>query len=115
MGRCMALPPHRSPPGSAARTPGHVLWRVPDGDLFALSVAQACPPPDRVISAEVGEEEAVLACLDEGLCHDATSAVLGKFDRPAAEGPEPTVVGDDAGSRRKAGDRNATKISVRQR
>lgn len=55
--------------GIAARTSGQVLWCVTRADLFAPALSQAGLHPDRVIYAEVGDEKAVLACMEEGLRH----------------------------------------------
>lgn len=67
--------------GIAARASGQVLWCVTRRDLFAPSLAQAGLHPDRVIFAEVGEEKAVLACMEEGLRHGGLSAVVGELTR----------------------------------
>lgn len=67
--------------GIAARTSGQVLWCVTRADLFAPSLAQAGLHPDRVIYAEVGDEKAVLACMEEGLRHGGLSAVVGEVAR----------------------------------
>ena len=67
--------------GIAARTPGQVLWCVTRADLFAPSLAQAGLHPDRVIYAEVGDEKAVLTCMEEGLRHGGLSAVVGEVAR----------------------------------
>ncbi|MFA7441262.1 MAG: damage-inducible protein [Sphingomonadaceae bacterium] len=67
--------------GIAARTSGQVLWCVTRGDLFAPSLAQAGLHPDRVIHAEVGDDKAVLACMEEGLRHGGLSAIVGEVAR----------------------------------
>ncbi len=67
--------------GIAARTSGQVLWCVTRADLFAPALAQAGLHPDRVIYAEVGDEKAVLACMEEGLRHGGLSAVVGEVAR----------------------------------
>lgn len=67
--------------GIAARTSGQILWCVTRTDLFAPSLAQAGLHPDRVIYAEVGDEKAVLACMEEGLRHGGLSAVVGELGR----------------------------------
>lgn len=67
--------------GIAARTSGQVLWCVTRADLFAPSLAQAGLHPDRVIYADVGDEKAVLACMEEGLRHGGLSAVVGELAR----------------------------------
>ncbi len=67
--------------GIAARTSGQVLWCVTRRDLFAPALAQAGLHPDRVIYAEVGDEKAVLACMEEGLRHGGLAAVVGELAR----------------------------------
>lgn len=67
--------------GIAARTAGPVLWCVTRADLFAPALAQAGLHPDRVLYAEVGDEKAVLACMEEGLRHGGLSAVVGEVAR----------------------------------
>lgn len=67
--------------GIAARTGGQVLWCVTRADLFAPSLAQAGLHPDRVIYAEVGDDKAMLACMEEGLRHGGLSAVVGEVAR----------------------------------
>ncbi|HWV02098.1 MAG TPA: damage-inducible protein [Devosia sp.] len=67
--------------GIAARTSGQVLWCVTRRDLFAPALAQAGLHPDRVIYAEVGDEKAVLACMEEGLRHGDLAAVVGELAR----------------------------------
>jgi protein ImuA len=67
--------------GIAARTSGQVLWCVTRADLFAPALSQAGLHPDRVIYAEVGDEKAVLACMEEGLRHGGLSAVVGELAR----------------------------------
>lgn len=67
--------------GIATRTSGQVLWCMRRADLFAPSLAQAGLHPDRVIYVEVGDEKAVLACMEEGLRHGGLSAVVGEVAR----------------------------------
>ena len=67
--------------GIAARTSGQILWCVTRADLFAPALSQAGLHPDRVIYAEVGDEKAVLACMEEGLRHGGLSAVVGELAR----------------------------------
>ncbi|MBV2149950.1 damage-inducible protein [Sphingobium sp. AS12] len=67
--------------GIAARTSGQVLWCVTRRDLFAPALAHAGLHPDRVLYAEVGDEKAVLACMEEGLRHGGLSAVVGELAR----------------------------------
>lgn len=67
--------------GIAAQTGGQVLWCVTRADLFAPSLAQVGLHPDRVIYAEVGDDKAMLACMEEGLRHGGLSAVVGEVVR----------------------------------
>jgi protein ImuA len=64
--------------GIAARTRGKVLWCVTRQDLFAVALAQAGLPPDRVIYVEAGDEKSVLACFEEGLRHGGLGAVVAE-------------------------------------
>lgn len=65
--------------GIAARTTGQILWCVKRCDVFAPSLAQVGLHPDRLIYAEVGDEKAVMACMEEGLRHGGLSAVVGEL------------------------------------
>jgi protein ImuA len=67
--------------GIAARTKGQVLWCVTRQDLFAPGIAQAGLAPDRVIYVEAGDEEAVLACFEEGLRHGGLGGVVAEVGR----------------------------------
>ena len=67
--------------GIAARSGGPVLWCVARQDLFAPALAQAGLPPDRIVYAEAGNEEAVLACFEEGLRHNGLGAVVAELSR----------------------------------
>jgi protein ImuA len=73
--------------GIAARTRGRVLWCVNHSfkawpDLFAPALAQAGLEPDRVIYVEAGDEQAVLACFEEGLRqHSGVGAVVAEVAR----------------------------------
>ncbi|MDE2583664.1 MAG: damage-inducible protein [Rhodospirillales bacterium] len=55
--------------GLLARAPGPVLWVLERADLFAPGLAAVGLAPGRVIYAEAGRVEAVLASLEEGLRH----------------------------------------------
>jgi len=69
--------------GIAARRTGTVLWALSRPDLFAPGLAQAGLPPDRVIYAECGRDEEVLAVMEEGLRHGGLAAVVGEVGRVA--------------------------------
>jgi protein ImuA len=65
----------------AARRPGIVLWALARRDLFAPALAGAGLPPDRVLYAECGGDEDVLAVMEEGLRHGDLAAVVGEVGR----------------------------------
>ena len=67
----------------AARRPGIVLWALARRDLFAPGLAGAGLPPDRVLYAECGNDEDVLAVMEEGLRHGGLAAVVGEVGRAA--------------------------------
>lgn len=67
--------------GIAARTRGKVLWVVTRRDLFAPALAQAGLHPDRLIHVEAGDEQALLACFEEGLRHGGPGAVVAETAR----------------------------------
>lgn len=67
--------------GIAARTRGKVLWVVTRRDLFAPAIAQAGLHPDRLIHVEAGDEQALLACFEEGLRHGGLGAVVAETAR----------------------------------
>jgi protein ImuA len=67
--------------GIAARRTGTVLWALSRPDLFAPGLAQAGLPPDRIIYAECGRDEEVLAVMEEGLRHGGLAAVVGEVGR----------------------------------
>lgn len=69
--------------GIAARTQGRVLWCVARPDLFAPALAQVGLGADRVIYVEAGDEQAVLACFEEGLRHGGLGAVVAELARLA--------------------------------
>jgi protein ImuA len=67
--------------GIAARRPGTVLWTLARRDLFAPGLACGGLPPNRVLYAEAGSDEDVLAVMEEGLRHGGLAAVVGEARR----------------------------------
>jgi protein ImuA len=70
--------------GIAARRAGGrgtVLWAFRRRDLFAPGLAQAGLAPGRLIYAECGRDEDVLAVMEEGLRHRGLAAVVGEVGR----------------------------------
>jgi protein ImuA len=67
----------------AARRPGIVLWALARRDLFAPGLAAAGLAPDRILYAECGRDEDVLAAMEEGLRHGGLAAVVGEVGRAA--------------------------------
>lgn len=67
--------------GIAARTTGPILWCMTRPDLFFPALAQAGLHPDRVIFAEAGKEEDILATMEEGLDYGGLGAVVGELVR----------------------------------
>jgi protein ImuA len=65
----------------AARRAGQVLWALARRDLFAPGLAGAGLPPDRILYAECGRDEDVLAVMEEGLRHGGLAAVVGEARR----------------------------------
>ena len=65
----------------AARRPGTVLWALARRDLFAPGLARVGLAPDRVLYAECGRDEDVLAVMEEGLRHGGLAAVVGEAAR----------------------------------
>lgn len=65
----------------AARRPGIVLWALARRDLFAPGLAGAGLAPDRLLYAECGRDEDVLAVMEEGLRHGGLAAVVGEVSR----------------------------------
>jgi protein ImuA len=65
----------------AARRPGIVLWALGSRDLFAPGLAGAGLAPDRLLYAECGRDEDVLAVMEEGLRHGGLAAVVGEVGR----------------------------------
>lgn len=68
---------------AARRGSGTVLWALPRFDLFAPGLALAGLGPDRVLYAECGRDEEVLAVMEEGLRHGGLDAVIGEVGRAA--------------------------------
>lgn len=64
--------------GIAARTKGKVLWCISRPDLFAPALALVGLLPDRVIYVEAGDDQTILACMEEGLRHGGLGAVVGE-------------------------------------
>jgi protein ImuA len=70
--------------GIAARRAGDsgtVLWALGRRDLFAPALAQVGLGPRRLIQAECGRDEDVLAVMEEGLRHGGIAAVVGEIGR----------------------------------
>ena len=67
----------------AARRPGTVLWALRRRDLFAPGLALVGLAPERVLYAECGGDEDVLAVMEEGLRHGGLAAVVGEARRAA--------------------------------
>ncbi|HEY0111793.1 MAG TPA: protein ImuA [Allosphingosinicella sp.] len=67
----------------AARREGVVLWALARRDLFAPGLAGAGLAPDRLLYAECGRDEDVLAVMEEGLRHGGLAAVVGEVGRAA--------------------------------
>lgn len=67
--------------GIAARRPGTVLWALRRPDLFAPGLALAGLAPDRLLYAECGRDEDVLAVMEEGLRHGGLAAMVGEAGR----------------------------------
>jgi protein ImuA len=62
---------------------GQVLWALSRRDLFAPGLALAGLTPDRLIYAECGNDEEVLAVVEEGVRHGSLAAVVGEAGRLA--------------------------------
>jgi protein ImuA len=60
---------------------GTVLWALTRRDLFAPGLALAGLPPERLLQAECGHDEDVLAVMEEGLRHGGLAAVVGEVGR----------------------------------
>ena len=69
---------------AARRGGGTVLWAMGSRrDLFAPGLALAGLPPARLIFAECGRDEDVLAAMEEGLRHGGLAAVVGEIGSAA--------------------------------
>jgi protein ImuA len=60
---------------------GTVLWAIRSRDLFAPALAGAGLHQDRVIYAEAGDDDAILAVLEEGVRHGGLAGVVGEITR----------------------------------
>ena len=60
---------------------GTVLWALARRDLFAPGLARVGLAPDRILYAECGRDEDVLAVMEEGLRHGGLAAVVGEVRR----------------------------------
>ncbi len=90
--------------GIAARaSAGPVLWAVTRFDLYAPGLEQAGLPPDRVIFAQAGNDQELLAVMEDALRHGSLAAVIGEARRvdmtasrrlqlAAAEGRTPALL-----------------------
>jgi protein ImuA len=67
----------------AARREGIVLWALARRDLFAPGLAAIGLHPGRILYAECGRDEDVLAVMEEGLRHGGLAAVVGEVARAA--------------------------------
>ena len=67
----------------AARREGVVLWALARRDLFAPALAAVGLSPERVLYAECGRDEDVLAVMEEGLRHGRLAAVVAEIGRAA--------------------------------
>src|SRR3954454_15327832 len=65
----------------AARREGMVLWALARRDLFAPALQQSGLAPERLLYAECGRDEEVLAVMEEGLRHGGLAAVVGEAAR----------------------------------
>lgn len=64
--------------GLMARMEGTVLWCRRHPDLFAPALARSGLPTERVIFADAGDEDGVLAAMEEGLRHPGLAGVVGE-------------------------------------
>jgi protein ImuA len=78
---------------------GQVLWALARRDLFAPGLAQAGLAPDRLIYAECGRDEEVLAVVEEGLRARSLAAVVGEVARlPLAAGRRLQLAAEEGGT-----------------
>jgi protein ImuA len=83
----------------AARLAGPVLWALTRRDLFAPGLAQAGLAPDRLLYAECGRDEDVLAVMEEGLRHGGLAAVVGEAARlPMAAARRLQLAAEESGT-----------------
>jgi protein ImuA len=67
--------------GLLARMDGQVLWCRRHPDLFAPALARVGLPPDRIIFADAGDEDGVLASMEEGLRWPGLAGVVGEVSK----------------------------------
>src|SRR6218665_1978559 len=60
---------------------GQVLWALARRDLFAPGLAQAGLTPDRLLFARCGNDDEILAVMEEGVRHGSLAAVIGEVKR----------------------------------
>jgi protein ImuA len=83
----------------AARREGTVLWALARRDLFAPGIALAGLAPERLLYAECGRDEDVLAVMEEGLRHGGLAAVVGETARlPMAAGRRLQLAAEEGGT-----------------
>jgi protein ImuA len=83
----------------AARRDGIVLWALARRDLFAPGIALAGLAPERLLYAECGRDEDVLAVMEEGLRHGGLAAVVGETARlPMAAGRRLQLAAEEGGT-----------------
>ena len=66
---------------SALERGATVLWALARRDLFAPALQQVGLAPERILYAECGRDEDVLAVMEEGLRHGGLAAVIGEVGR----------------------------------
>jgi protein ImuA len=76
-----ALAARRSMAEGEGAEAGQVLWALHRRDLFAPGLAQAGLTPDRLIYADCGRDEEVLAVMEEALRYGCLAAVVGEVGR----------------------------------
>lgn len=67
--------------GIMARTQGQILWCLRDQDLFAPGLEAAGLSAERVVYVEADDEQAILACFEEGLRHGGLAGVVAEISR----------------------------------
>ena len=67
--------------GIAARQAGQVLWVARRSDLFAPGLFQAGLCPDRLIHAEVCDDNELLAVMEDALRYRGLGAVIGEVKK----------------------------------